>query len=150
VFIKNKNTKLFQVYYRSLKGIRRVRILQHRYLAVRFAEPFVHFPYELRAGRAHEFADVEQVEYVVGGQHLRALADGRRARLEFGEHGAGRGRRRRQTAAPPEVRPTYFGRGCSVRATARNGLTPTAAATATAPVVVAHQPNGCDGLEQIK
>lgn len=80
-------------------------------LSVRFPESLVHLPYELRAGRAHQLADVEQVQYVVGGQHLGALADGRRARLEFGEHGAGRRRRRRQTAAPPEVRPTYFGRG---------------------------------------
>lgn len=72
-------------------------------LSVRLPEALVHLPYEFRSGRAHQLAHVEQVEYVVGGQHLGALACGRRARLELGEHSAGSGRRRRQTAAPPEV-----------------------------------------------
>lgn len=80
-------------------------------LSVGFPEAFVHLPYELRAGRTHEFADFEQVDDVVGGQHLSALADRRRLRLEFGEHGASGGCRGRQTTASPEVRPTYLA-GC--------------------------------------
>lgn len=77
-------------------------------LSVGLTKTFVHFPDELRSGRTDVFAHFEQVEYVVGREHLGTLAGRRRAGLEFGEHGAGGGRRRWQTAASPEVWPTYL------------------------------------------
>lgn len=78
------------------------------YLSIWFSEPLVYLPYELWASWAHKFTDLEQVEDVVGGQHLCALACGRRAWFKFGEHCAGGRRHRWQTAASPEVWPTYL------------------------------------------
>jgi hypothetical protein len=77
-------------------------------LSVWFSKTFIHFPYELRSSWTDIFADFKQIEYIVGGKHLGALTGRWCAWLEFGEHSSSGGRRWWQTAASPEVWPTYF------------------------------------------